>query len=194
MESLTESDVLAQLRAATSQAHRELEEQVDIPSVCASRASYERLLADFLGFFEPLERALQQLPGWEEHGFEWSERAKAGMLRADLLALGFTEDAVANLPRCEDLPHPATLAEGFGCAYVLEGSTLGGRHIVGILARCDIPADARHYFASYGDKVGERWRAFLAMLGEFEQAEASAMVPLAVQTFAKLGAWINRSR
>jgi heme oxygenase len=192
MESLLESDVLAQLRAATAQAHRELEQQVDIPQVCQSREKYERLLVDFLGFFEPLEAVLQQVSGWKERGFDWGERAKAGMLREDLQALGFSADEIANLPRCADLPEPATIAEAFGCAYVLEGSTLGGRHIVSILAKSDMPAEARHYFSSYGEHVGLRWREFLAMLNGFDPREAEGMVRLAGQTFEKMGAWLRR--
>lgn len=185
---------LARLRAATATAHRNLEDQVDIARVCSSREGYERLLQDFLGFFEPLEGALQEIRGWEGRGFRWDERAKAHLLREDLRVLGQPDAAIAGLPRCADLPRPVTLAEAFGCAYVLEGSTLGGRHIVGVLAQSNIPPGARHYFSSYGEKVGVRWRDFCAMLDDFPEQEADAMIPHAEQTFDKLSAWLSRPR
>ncbi len=175
-------------------AHRELEDQVNIPKVCTTRAGYQRLLEDFLGFFEPLESRLQENQGWEEKGFRWSERAKVGMLCEDLRALGHSAETMAALPRCAEVSRPENLAEAFGCAYVLEGSTLGGRHIVSVLERSELPQDARHYFSSYGAEVGTRWREFCAMLSEFPDTEAEAMTPLAVETFNHLGAWLSRPR
>ncbi|WP_170266554.1 biliverdin-producing heme oxygenase [Brevifollis gellanilyticus] len=190
----TTSETLARLRAATATVHRQLEDQVNIPQVCGKRETYEQLLEDFLGFWEPLESCLQQISGWEERGFDWGERAKAGMLLADLRALGRTAAEIEALPRCTNLPRPESLEEAFGCAYVVEGSTLGGRHILGVLAKTDIPEDARHYFASYGDQVGARWREFCAMLSEFADTEAEMMVPQAVETFNTLSAWLARPR
>ncbi len=188
------SETLSRLRSATATAHRQLEEQIDIPKVCRARDSYERLLEDFLGFWEPLESRLQEIPGWEERDFDWSARAKAEMLRSDLRALGHSNADIEALPRCTQVPRPADLAEAFGCAYVLEGSTLGGRHILGVLAQTDIPQDARHYFSSYGEDVGTRWREFCAMLGAFPSTQADVMVPLAVETFNHLSLWLNRPR
>lgn len=159
-----------------------------------ARGSYQRLLEDFLGFFEPLESRLQDFGGWEEKGFRWSERAKVAMLRADLRELGSPAEMIDSLPRCDYLPRPENLAEAFGCAYVLEGSTLGGRHIMGVLAKSDVPLHARHYFSSYGEAVGTRWREFCAMLSEFPDNEADAMTPLAVETFNHLSAWLSRPR
>ncbi len=189
-------DILTQLRAATAVAHRQLEEQIDLPKVCADHVSYVRLLEDFLGLFEPFEESLQMIAGWEEQGFHWSERAKTPMLREDLRVLGRSEAELEALPRCTDLPRPASLAEAFGCAYVLEGSTLGGRHILGVLAKTDVPGEARHYFSSYGENVAARWRAFCAMLAQFPNtdADAGAMAAMAVQTFDKFGSWLCHQR
>ncbi len=186
------SDTLSRLRAATAIAHREMEEQIDIPKVCATQESYVWLLESFLGFFEPFEEALQKIPGWEEKGFLWSERAKTPMLHADLRALGRSEAQLAALPRCADLPRPTHLAAAFGCAYVLEGSTLGGRHIMGVLAKSAVPEDARHYFSSYGENVAARWREFCAMLTVFPATDE--MTSMAVKTFGKLAGWFYQCR
>lgn len=195
MTSSTPSSLsLSHLRSATGAAHQQLEDQIDIAKACANQGTYVRLLERFLGFFEPLEAALQKIPGWEERGFHWSERAKPPMLREDLRALGRSEADLVALPRCTDLPHPASLAEAFGCAYVLEGSTLGGRHILGVLASSAIPEQARHYFASYGESVPSRWREFCAMLADFPDTAADAMAVEAVKTFNKLGGWLHACR
>lgn len=182
-------DILSVLRSGTADAHRQLEDQIDITQACATPSRYLRLLEVFLGFFEPLEAALQKIPGWEERGFHWGTRAKAPMLHEDLRALGHSTEEVAALPRCTDLPHADNLAEAFGCAYVLEGSTLGGRYIMAVLEKSAIPQEARHYFASYGEHVPARWREFCAMLAPFPAADAGAMAAAALKTFDKLGAW-----
>ena len=187
-------DILTQLRATTAAAHRQLEDQINIPEVCATQESYVRLLEGFLGLFEPLEEALKKIPGWEEKGFRWSERSKAPMLHEDLRVLGRSEADLAGLPRCTDLPQPSSLAEAFGCAYVLEGSTLGGRQIMGILEKSAIPKEARHYFSSYGENVPARWREFCAMLPSFTSTDADSMATMAVKTFDKFGAWFYHRR
>ncbi|WP_395740162.1 biliverdin-producing heme oxygenase [Prosthecobacter sp.] len=185
------SETLSHLRTATADAHRQLEDQIDIPRTCAAPGTYVRLLEGFLGFFEPLESALQKFDGWDERGFHWRDRAKTPMLREDLHAFGLSESDLASLPRCTDLPDPTNLAEAFGCAYVLEGSTLGGRHIMGALAQSQIPQAARHYFASYGEQVPARWREFCGMLATFPTSDSDAMTDVAVNTFHKLGAWLT---
>lgn len=194
MTSDSHPDILSQLRAATAEAHRELEEAINIPALCTSQESYARLLERFLGFFEPFEKVLQAIPGWVEKGFQWPERTKTPMLHADLSALGRSKAQIAALPRCADLPRPANLAAAFGCAYVLEGSTLGGRHIVGALAKSAIPQEAQHYFSSYGERVGARWREFLGMLTAFPNTETEAMTSMAVRTFDNLGTWFNEGQ
>jgi heme oxygenase len=189
MTSDSTPDILSHLRTATAGAHHDLEETINIPEVCASQQGYVKLLECFMGFFEPFEKVLQAVPGWVEKGFHWPERTKTPMLQADLSALGRSEAQIAALPRCVDLPRPENLAEAFGCAYVLEGSTLGGRHILGVLAQSAIPQEAQHYFSSYGEEVGARWREFMAMLSDFPKTETKSMTSMAVRTFDNLGAW-----
>lgn len=184
-------DILSLLRSSTAEAHRQLEAQIDMPKTCATQSSYVRLLQGFLGFFEPLEAELQKIDGWVERGFLWSDRAKTPMLREDLHAFGLSEAELAALPRCTDLPVVQDLAQAFGCAYVLEGSTLGGRHILGVLEHSEIPLTAWHYFASYGEEVPARWREFCGMLARFPKTDADVMSEAAVQTFNKLGAWLT---
>lgn len=196
MPPVTISPVLAALRQRTSAAHTELEAQINIPQVCRDAQAYRRLIEGFWGYYRPFEPVLQRIPGWDARGFHWSERSKIGFLREDLRALGLSAAEIEALPCCPDLPAPRHLAEAFGCAYVLEGSTLGGRHITGILQQTGIPPEARHFFASYGARVGDAWKEFCEMLArlEMDEAQIAAAVAAASQTFVTIGKWLISCR
>ncbi len=192
--------ILPQLRAATAGAHRALEADVQIERRVSEPTDYAALLAGFFGFYASLEPALAEVP-WEAGGsaFAYRDRLqKTGWLRADLLALGRTSDDIAKLPRCASLPRlERSLSRGFGCVYVLEGATLGGRQILRLLAEGDrIPADAQNFFRSYGSPsvVGERWQEFTGTLEDFAAQPAARdeeIVEAANETFASLHAWLQ---
>lgn len=190
------SPFLTTLRQSTSAAHTQLEGEIDIPEVCRSVPAYERLIKAFWGYYAPFEAVLKGIGGWDDAGFSWAERSKLEFLRQDLRALGLTEAEIAALPECQDLPAPRSLGEAFGCAYVLEGSTLGGRHITGILEQTGIPPEARHFFKSYGTRVGEAWKEFCEMLAhlELDEAETKAAVTAASRTFSTIGRWLKSAR
>ena len=184
--------MLAALRQGTSAAHTQLETEVNIPQVCRDAGAYRRLIEGFWGYYRPFESFLQRIPGWDAAGFNWSERSKIRFLLEDLRALGLSDAQVEGLPCCSDLPAPRDLSEAFGCAYVLEGSTLGGRHISGILEQTGIPSEARHFFASYGARVGDAWKEFCEMLArlDLDEAQTAAAVTAAQQTFTTIGKWL----
>lgn len=186
--------IVPTLRVATGEAHQRLEQTVDITRCAADLDRYRQLLARFLGFYRPLERRLGALPGWETSGVDFSNRLKTPWLAADLRALGLSA-AVESLPRCVDLPCTDDLSHGFGCLYVLEGATLGGRQITALLRDSPVPPDARAFFGSYGAETGTRWKEFVAAL-ETHAATASekgraAVVKGGVETFDRLQRWIE---
>jgi heme oxygenase len=153
------------------------------------------LLARFLGFYEPLEEQLQALDGWSEAGIDFAARRKAPWLAHDLAALGMSPGEITAIARCDRLPPVDTLARGFGCAYVLEGATLGGRHITQMLSGTDIPDGARTFFRSYGAAVGERWKEFTSALEAFgEKGDETEIVEAARETFASLQTWLGGAR
>ena len=105
--------------------------------------------------------------------------------------------AVADLASAEGVEG---LAEALGCAYVLEGSTLGGQLILRHLTRHFGP-DARvgnfTFFRAYGDQVGPMWRAFGEALTRASERAASgtfdaAVVQGARDTFDSFAAWLMR--
>lgn len=187
-------DILATLRAATGGAHEQLEAAVKIETCIADREKYTELLRGFLGFYRPLEDRLFALNDWAGHGVSLLGRRKVPWLAADLQAMGLGRNEIDVLPDCANLPATNDYAQGFGCLYVLEGATLGGRQITSLLQTSPVPADARHFFGSYGAETGARWRDFIVSLqreaetcGETGRAE---IVRAAGHTFACLREWI----
>lgn len=106
--------------------------------------------------------------------------------------------ASGNLPLCDDLPRLDTLAECFGCLYVLEGSTLGGqfiiRHVQQVLG-VTVETGGR-FFQGYGDKTGEMWHDFRSVMTRVVVAstDQDAAVTAAKETFQKLHRWFSIGR
>lgn len=158
----------------------------------AEPGRYAALIEKFFGFYEPAETALFAHAGWSELGIDPRVRRKTPWLANDLRALGYSDPAIASLPRSPHVPELGNLARAFGCAYVLEGATLGGRHISAILRTSGIPANARSFFASYGEAVGERWREFVEALDSFavQRGDSEEIVAVARETFAGMETWL----
>ena len=188
--------ILNDLRAGTSEAHQQLEDLVEIERCVASPGPYTRLLQAFYGFYLPLEARLAALEGWQIYGVDLSARHKTPWLAADLRSLRLPAAEIETLPTCVDLPPTGTLAQGFGCLYVLEGATLGGRQISALLRDSPITVEARRFFGSYGAETGARWRDFVVALesyaaGTGEEGRAE-IIGVAQETFSSLRKWVVR--
>lgn len=184
---------MAALRQATWPWHQRLEKRMDFPSRIASRAAYRAHLEQMWGFYASLEpRITGRLAAPLLDDLE--ERRKLPLLERDLAALGAPGAQVSGLPRCLDVPDCADAAAAFGCAYVLEGATLGGRTLLPALrARLGLAeGEGADFLASYGASVDERWRRFGAALerccaGPPERQRAATA---ASGTFAALERWL----
>ena len=158
------------------------------------RRCYRRRLEQFHGFYRPVEERLQVLGGWGKHGIDLGARSKVLLLEADLRVLG--AEAVENLPVCWELPDLTDVVNGFGCLYVLEGSTLGSqfisRHVHKMLGVT--PEGGGRYFHGYGARTGEMWREFGAALTAFavERDTQDRIVENAIATFRRLRGWFQR--
>ena len=185
--------LLAKLREESNAAHRQLEEQVAITERIRDVDSYRELLQKFLGFYAPLENRLEKLAGWADWGYDPITRRKTAWLSQDLSALGGDPGDIVSLPLCDDAPFPESVAAGFGCAYVLEGATLGGRQITSWLEQSAIPKHARRFFASYGENVGHQWKGFCEALEYFGRSrkEHDEIIESASHTFSSLGRWLG---
>lgn len=180
--------LLAELKAATAAHHAHVEAAMPSLDQLATPAGYAAALRALHGFHAAWEPAIWRTPGLAETGLD-DGRRKLPLLEADLRALG-VEPCAARPPR-PDLPDAAA---ALGALYVLEGATLGGRiihrRVAGPLGVT--PEHGAAYYHGYGERTGERWKAFGAAATHWA-AEAGAeprVVAGAVACFAALEAWL----
>ncbi len=186
--------VLDRLKGETRPEHDAIEAALDLASGALTVERYRRTLERFFGYYRPLEEAIHAIDGWAESGLDLGERRKAGLLEADLRALGVgTPD---DLPRCRNLPPCGRTAAAFGCLYVLEGATLGGqfisRHVRQTLGVT--PETGGRFFHGYGGRTGAMWQAFRTALAAFAttQETQDIVVGTATATFRTLRQWCQR--
>jgi heme oxygenase len=159
-----------------------------------SLAHYRAFLERFYGFYAPVEACLAAEPSLAAADFDFEARRKAHLLAIDLRVLGATDDAIAGLPRCWNLPDTTGLARAVGTMYVLEGATLGGQIITRNLREL-FGLDAGRgcaFFNSYGREVGPMWKAFGAFASTHADGPAFEALAIAAasETFEKMDAWL----
>jgi heme oxygenase len=183
--------LLERLRRETSSLHGALENSLDLLRPGMTLAAYRTLLEGFYGFYAPWETKVAGeidgvLPRFSE------ERRKTPLLERDLQFLQSEFDVI---PRCLALPDTSSLPGVLGTLYVLEGSTLGGQVLTRhFLKQFGVsPAQGCSFFSSYGEAVGQRWRAFCERLAAYSAPETdSSIVHSAAETFRLLGGWLGR--
>lgn len=188
---------LSRLREDTKTQHAAIERRVDIKRVCGSRATYAAHLVRLYGFYRPFEDALWCSTILRNSGpgpaLDPAQRRKTPALRRDLCALGHDPEHVP-LAAAPVLPATGNEGEALGCLYVLEGATLGGRIITGLVReRLGIgPDDGGAFFHGYGEATGAMWEAFRATLTAYAQTEPrqQAVIHAARATFDALNAWL----
>jgi heme oxygenase len=184
---------MAQLRSATSSSHQRLEKRLDVKSRFTDLRAYREHLKKMWGFCAALESRLAAdsfggaLP-------DYDARRKLPLLTHDLVALGESEGGLASLPRCAAVAREMDAAAAFGCAYVLEGATLGGRTLLPLVqSRMGFTSShGARYLASYGDNVAAMWRDFGSALDGWccVAERRHAAMQAAVATFDILGDWL----
>ena len=185
---------LDRIRSETRPLHQAIEGSTPLSSARVSLQDYRRYLEKLLGFHAPLELRLWSMV--EQHGLtaEFDGRGKTPLVVRDLAALGLRPATAVAVPWSPWLPEPVGVGGLLGCAYVLEGATLGGKVILRRLAP-QLPEirGASRYLDCYGGQVGERWKRLLALLEthlvtpEAEQAAVAA----ARDSFATLARWLT---
>lgn len=187
------TSAIAGLRAATWPSHQRLEKRLDVKARFSSLQTYRAHLERLWGFCAELELRLEPLlRGAALPDFD--SRRKLPMLANDLRALGAEPGMLLDLPRCRAVPQCHEPAAALGCAYVMEGATLGGRTLLP-LVRSHLGLTAEHgatFLASYGEKVTSMWQTFGSALDAWcsnSQRQASAAAA-AVGTFDALSDWL----
>jgi len=181
---------LRRLKEETTQLHLLAEQHVRVLDRDASVTDYERYLRVMWGFHAPVEEIFAVTAALASIGFEPEARVRAPLLARDLAALG----SHGPWSRCADLPAMSSLPQALGVAYVLEGSTLGGRYILAKLPPplAALAGRATAYLTGYGEQTGPRWRAFAALAEEHlaPAGACDAAVTAARDTFVKLTRWL----
>jgi heme oxygenase len=185
--------LLKEIRSRTADSHARLEntpllspfaqQRIDLPA-------YLEILRRFYGYFHPLETRLDAFPALFDWLPDYTERRKARLLLDDLNNLHHPAEPAP----CRELPGISTDAQAFGCLYVMEGSTLGGKIIYNILKK-QLGIDkltGASFFYGYGPATGEKWKAFGSGMEAFarETGTGEQIIAAADDTFSKFEQWL----
>lgn len=192
-------DVLGRLKSDTAAVHERVEAMLPLLDPALTRDAYRGVLAAFLGFYRPLERALwRHAPALAAIGLHAAERVKTPLLEHDLRALGASDAAIGAARECAPLPDVGDLARAVGSLYVLEGATLGGRVIARHVARSIGVGEANGgaFFAAYGERVGAMWTAYRDAVAGYvdDGGDEDAIIAGAVETFGMLERWLGNGQ
>jgi heme oxygenase len=180
------------LRAATWPSHQKLERRLDIKARFSTLPAYRIHLERMWGFCAMLESLVEPLVRDALRDIE--SRRKLPQLTRDLIATGSDPRSVEKLPRMKPVAACRDTAGGFGCLYVLEGATLGGRTLLPRVQRNLglAPTHGAEFLASYGEGVGLMWRDFGSALDAWciDPARSSRARTAAVATFDCLADWL----
>ena len=179
------------LKKETEERHLDVEKTLN-PFIAniQSLEDYALLLKIFYGFFHPLHKEIRQvltdadLPDLHERGL-------SSLIPEDLHAIG---QPVSELPLCQELPTIVNKAYAFGCLYVLEGSSLGGRVIKKWLQTnsfISLQDEQTSFFDGYKDQTGAKWKVFLDALNL--QEDFGHVINGANETFHLFQNWINKT-
>lgn len=177
------------LREATRCEHRDLETLLALERPGLPLSSYQEYLRLAHGFYAALEPRLEGARELAAIGLDMGQRAKRRWLAADLGFFGLEPAASAGVA--------AAPPEGglIGCAYVLEGATLGGQVLQRTLApRFGIaPGRGATFLDGYGARTGAMWRAFVAALEVAGRngVDEAACIHGARETFVRMGNWFR---
>lgn len=187
-------EFLERLRKATAQYHDSLEKspvsvQLLSPSV-TNRQYADYLLASY-NLHAPVEHELFPLLSGTIDDLD--KRKKTPAIKADLDELGvavWADEQFWNGETC-------TPAFCLGVMYVLEGSTLGGLHIVKAVLQNLGSTAPIHFLTVYGNSAGQRWKHFLSLLYGFTQnspaAQQDEIINGALFAFKKANVYFNNT-
>lgn len=179
------------LKTVTHQSHQALEGFL-IPIIKNTHTvtDYVQLLKMFYGYYQPVEKAIDQFPIIHDLP-DYDQRRKSQLMLDDLQSLGDNN----SIPICSSVPALTTIEEAYGAMYVLEGSTLGGLIIAKMLQRnLNLPEGKGFaFFSGYGPETASKWAVFIKVLDDYyNKLENSGRMALtATQTFIQLKNWAD---
>jgi len=187
-----ENTVLERLKRETEVEHEAVEGATGVLDRALSLEGYRAYLERTFGFYLIVEQQLRGLGVWEALRLPATAREKLPLLAEDLVLLGNLEPA--SIRACDAPPQFASIAEAVGGAYVLEGSTLGGRVMLRHIQRLFGPHVAHAFLEGYGANTGKKWQSFRAALERFARSREleDRMIAGAQETFHSFTRWLTR--
>jgi heme oxygenase len=152
-----------------------------------SKFEYADLLTKLYGYYHALENVIAPFLV-DSEVTDYSTRRKSGQLLLDLAHIRDGE----NIELCRQLPAVDSYHSALGVLYVLEGSTLGGRIIAGILSSRIQAESGFRFFHSYGEDTIEMWDRFKAHLRKpYTKDQQEKIISSAVLTFTTFKNWLG---
>ena len=184
--------ILTRLKQKTLWRRERLGKRLDLFHSVRTPEDYRLLLGRFLGFYEPVETAMEAAFDWSMVKFDFASRKKTPLLMRDLHSLGI-EDTLL-LPRCKTLPTINTLPQAFGCLYVFESATLSWGIVLSHLSRTlgVTRESGGAFFNSYGDRVVAMWHDFAQQLRAYASRPdiEESVIRTATDTLVCLDEWM----
>ena len=153
------------LKQETKTEHQLLEKAM-IPLLrnANSVEKYTQILYLFYSFFNQAESHLSNLNLSDEEVPFLEKRRKSEWILRELASLKQSPPPTI-ISSAEGFPEIKTISEAFGLLYVLEGSTLGGQHIVKMLQQT-VPASNHQFlfFNGYGSDTMLMWTSFVTAM------------------------------
>lgn len=168
--------VLNCVREATEQVHHRLEQRLDVIGALSDQATRGPTAARYHRFHAGVEAVTRTLLQ-SVADLDFDDRRRTPAIAETLRKLG------ERVPPTPTLSPPTSLGEALGLFYVAEGSSLGGRLLHRELAARGADEAAFDFLNPYGERTGERWRAFLAILERDAADDADGAVRGAVAGF-----------
>ena len=181
------------LRKETAESHQQLEENPLSKALLDPQVSltdYQVYLSKMYGVTAACEEQVFPLIGNVVP--DLTKRYKLDYLISDLRATGLHDEQISEIPVPEFTANSP--AEALGIAYVVEGSTLGGRVIYKhIHQKLGFTEDAgASYFNGYGAETGPMWKSFISGLSSYAavSGESEAIIESAKKTFSIIDRWL----
>jgi len=167
------------IKEATKNGHQELEKNVIFKlKAIENNLDYADVLKYFYAYFNAAEGNIESaLPA--SLASYYATRRNASHVAKDIIELG---GSLENLPEVV-LPTISTKNQAIGALYVLEGSIMGGPHIVKMLQHRGINSGF-NFFNGYGDQSMEKWAEFTAIINaEVAENDEQEAIDAALATF-----------
>ena len=185
----------ATLKSVTAPLHEALEAAAPLAQPHVTRPQYVQALAQLWGWYATLEPQVLSCAALDDLlPHVKIERRKVPWLERDLDAL-LEGDWRERLPRCDDVPSSQGLPRAIGCAYVMEGATLGGRVLFKRFARewNMTPGTGGRFLCGYGEASGRMWQRFVSAIdaAPFDAADRAQCAAAACESFESLRRWLE---